>query len=64
MSYDRSWIPRQKIPDGYGFAEEYNEGVKYFTWNLHEAILRNRMIQIFLLDVLTIHVEINYTNSI
>ena len=35
------------------------------SWHLQEAILRNLMIQIFLLDVHAIHVEmINYTNSI
>ena len=30
MSYDRSWITRRIIPRGYGFTDEYNEGVKYF----------------------------------
>nr|XP_017233132.1 PREDICTED: uncharacterized protein LOC108207183 [Daucus carota subsp. sativus] len=30
MSYDRSWITRRIIPGGYGFTDEYNEGVKYF----------------------------------
>ena len=30
MSPDRSWITKRIKPGGYGFTDEYNEGVKYF----------------------------------
>lgn len=62
MFYDRSLIPLQIIFDGYEFMDEYNDGVKYLLAFVLSN-LTNRMIQIYLLDVLAIHVEINYNNS-